>query len=194
MTIKTQGGKVITKGGKVSCECCVEEGGPCDDCSAYSSNEIILPPFRVYDISLSFNEGFTVSDEVEFAFATCAFALSYETISFGGQSCTPNGFPVNIEVQRRRVGPDSRCGWKIQLSVFASDFCGLVLQQFQLSFPPPSDTIFTLDDLLGGGSFDIIGINPVGSHIVPINIGYIAITDTGSIFVSNLYNATVTIS
>jgi hypothetical protein len=25
MTIKTQGGKVITKGGKVSCECCEEE-------------------------------------------------------------------------------------------------------------------------------------------------------------------------
>jgi hypothetical protein len=25
MTVKTQGGKVITKGGKVSCECCEEE-------------------------------------------------------------------------------------------------------------------------------------------------------------------------
>jgi hypothetical protein len=29
MTIKTQGGKVITKGGKVSCECCGEEEGIC---------------------------------------------------------------------------------------------------------------------------------------------------------------------
>jgi hypothetical protein len=47
MTVKTQGGKVITKGGKVSCECC---GGEGDYCCLYHVNALDTGLISVADL------------------------------------------------------------------------------------------------------------------------------------------------
>jgi hypothetical protein len=58
MTIKTQGGKVITKGGKVSCECCDPDPDPDPECPVNSFEECRVSEFQVYfdsDFSRSLN-------------------------------------------------------------------------------------------------------------------------------------------
>jgi hypothetical protein len=63
MKIKTQGGKVITKGGKVSCECC--EG---EECCPYSARAFVEGLYTVDDlpdeISVTQSDIFTLSNVI----------------------------------------------------------------------------------------------------------------------------------
>jgi len=73
MTIKTQGGKVVTKGGKVSCECC----GPAPNCCPYQASQLGVSLFYEDLPDEIFARDYYVGDEIgSFAHATVTGVLT----------------------------------------------------------------------------------------------------------------------
>jgi hypothetical protein len=166
MTVKTQDGKVITKGGKVSCECCGP--GPCNGCSLHQD---------IFNFSLDFVSGsadlYFFGDLIDSNFWSYD---SSEIWEFDGilriQPCNQQyrfaynylddfGDPIsdqaNITIFREKQ--EGKCGYRIRLdaSKMFGKFYGVDPCFFELISAGASGQIFIADqNMIGTHSFSSV--------------------------------------
>jgi hypothetical protein len=161
MTIKTQGGKVITKGGKVSCECCEE--GPCDGCSLHQdifnfSLDFVSGSADLYFFGDLIDNNFWSYDSSEIwefdeipRIQPCrqAYGFRYNYLDEFGD---PNFDDADIAIFREKQ--EGKCGYRIRLEVG---------RRFEKSYFVDS-CLFDLNGAGAVGQIFIADQNMIGTH------------------------------